>query len=254
MGEGLVMSKTFRISAFFPSDLCFDRRRRKNPISFPSGSVARWRGGPSPKEQRGVVLVVALIFLLLMTILAISASGRSLLQERMVGGLRNAQQAEIGAEAAARGAEWKLWSLPASGVKLICPSNTLQNCYQYDAAAPNSDVTAFRATAGWPTAGSTEYKGDGDGLDYTTMSGSTLTADEKVVAKLARNPRYIIERLGLETVPGVGSQIEGGVTATYGSSSTPSTSLWIWRITARSTGGSANTVRVVESTYAAPSN
>ena len=44
--------------------------------------------------QRGVVLVVALIFLLLLTILAISASGRSLLQERMAGGLRNAQLAE----------------------------------------------------------------------------------------------------------------------------------------------------------------
>lgn len=204
--------------------------------------------------QRGAVLVVALIFLLLMTILAISASGRSLLQERMAGGLRNAQQAELGAEAALRGAEWKLWSLPASGVKLICPSAALTNCYQFNAANPDPNVTAFRSTVGWPTAGSTEYKGDGDGMDYTSMAGSTLTADQKLVAKLANNPRYIIERLGQEVAPGVGSQIEGGVTAAYGSSSTPSTALWIWRVTARSSGGNANTVRTLESTYAAPAN
>ena len=233
-----------------PQGQCLDPGRP----SYFTYRAARWSGGTSPAAQRGVVLVVALIFLLLMTILAISASGRSLLQERMAGGLRNAQQAEIGAEAALRGAEWKLWRLPASGVKLICPSTPLENCYQYDATTPNANVAAFRSAAGWPTAGSTEYKGDKNALDYTTMSGSSLETAQKAVAKLAHNPRYIIERLGQETAPGVGRQIEGGVTAAYGSSSTPSTSLWIWRITARGAGGNENTVRTVESTYAAPSN
>ena len=57
---------------------------------------------PPMSAQRGAVLVVALIFLLLMTILAMSASGRSFLQERMVGGLRNAQQAEMSAQTALR--------------------------------------------------------------------------------------------------------------------------------------------------------
>ena len=211
-------------------------------------------GGAFPGAQRGVVLVIALIFLLLLTILAVSASGRSLLQQRMVGGLRNAQQAELGAEAALRGAEWRLWSLSAAGTKLICPGAALPSCYPFDAANPIADVTAFRNSAGWPTDGSTIYMGDGGGFDYTTMSGSTLSAEQKLMAKLAHNPHYIIERLGQETAPGVGSQIEGGVTAVYGSSSTPSTSLWIWRITARSSGGNENTVRTLESTYAAPSN
>ena len=217
-------------------------------------SARRGFAGPRSRSQRGVVLVIALIFLLLMTILAVSASGRSLLQERMVGGLRNAQQAQLGAEAALRGAEWRLWSLPASGVKLVCPSGDLPNCYPYNAVSPDASVTAFRESSGWTTTGSSAYLGDGSSLDFTTMAGSTLTTDQKLVAKLAHNPRYIIERLGQEVAPGVGSQIEGGVTATYGSSSTPSTALWIWRITARSSGGSANTVRTLESTYAAPGN
>jgi type IV pilus assembly protein PilX len=185
-------------------------------------------------------MVVALIFLLLLTLLAISASSRSLLQERMAGGLR--------------GAEWRLWSIPARGIRLSCPSDSLANCYAFDAINPSSYVTAFRSGAGWPTAGSTEYKGDGGNFDYTTLASSSLATAHKRVAKLAKNPRYIIERLGQETSPGTGSQIEGGVTAAYGSSSTPSTALWIWRVTARSTGGSENTVRTLESTYAAPGN
>jgi type IV pilus assembly protein PilX len=211
------------------------------------------------KSQRGVVLLMALIFLLLLTMLAISAAGRSLLQERMVGGLRNAQLAEMGAEAAARGAEWKLWSLSARGLRLDCPSGLLGSCYSFDPVAPNIAVIHFRTSTGWPAIAdlnaSTEYRGDdGAAIDYTTLRGSTLTGESQKIAGLAKNPRYIIERLGPETPPGVGSQIEGGVTAAYGSSSTPSTSLWVWRITARSTGGNADTVRLVESTFAAPGN
>jgi type IV pilus assembly protein PilX len=210
------------------------------------------------KTQRGVVLLMALIFLLLLTMLAVSAAGRSLLQERMVGGLRNAQLAEMGAESAVRGAEWKLWSLAARGLRLDCPSDLLGNCYSFDPAAPNIAVIRFRTSAGWPAntdlSASTEYKGDSAAIDYTTLHGSTLTGESQKIAGLAKSPRYIIERLGPEAPPGAGSQIEGGVTAAYGSSSTPSTSLWVWRVTARSTGANANTMRLVESTFAAPGN
>jgi type IV pilus assembly protein PilX len=209
------------------------------------------------KTQRGVVLLMALIFLLLLTMLAVSAAGRSLLQERMVGGLRNAQLAEMGAESAVRGAEWKLWSLSARGLRLDCPSGLLRSCYSFDPAAPSIAVIRFRTSTGWPLnadlSTSSEYRGDDDvAIDYTTSRGSSLTGESQRTTRLAKNPRYIIERLGPETPPGIGSQTEGGVTAAYGSSSTPSTSLWIWRITARSTGANANTMCLVESTFAAP--
>ena len=210
------------------------------------------------KTERGAVLLMALIFLLLLTMLAMSAAGRSLLQERMVGGLRNAQLAEMGAEAAVRGAEWKLWSLSARGLRLDCPGYLLSSCYSIDPAAPNTAVIRFRTSAGWPVntdlSASTEYRGDAASIDYATLGGSTLTGELQKITRLAKSPRYIIERLGPETPPGAGSQVEGGVTAAYGSSSTPSTSLWVWRITARSTGANANTIRLVESTFAAPGN
>lgn len=197
----------------------------------------------SRHAQRGAVLVVALIFLILLTILAISASGRSLLQERMAGGLHNAQQAEMSAQTALRGAEWKLWTNTSNITShLNCGTGIFTDCYVYDPAHPITSVINFRTKQGWVTTGSTQYKRY-DNAGYTTGAG-----------KLADNPRYIIEDLGVELPPGVsGGLHESGTTGSTGTG-TSSTSRHIYRITARATGGSANTVRVMESTFAAKSN
>ncbi|MBS0487131.1 MAG: pilus assembly protein PilX, partial [Proteobacteria bacterium] len=58
---------------------------------------------PSPNRQQGAVLFVALVFLILITLLGLTASGTSILQERMAGGLRNGQMGLMGAETALRG-------------------------------------------------------------------------------------------------------------------------------------------------------
>lgn len=206
--------------------------------------VARAPRAAFARAQRGAVLVVALIFLLLLTMLAISASGRSLLQERMAGGLHNAQQAEMSAQTALRGAEWKLWTSTSNiTAPLTCGTGIFTDCYIFDPANPITNVVNFRTQQGWVTAGSTEYKGY-SGTGYT----STTTGH------LADNPRYIIEDLGVELPPGIsGGLHESGVTGSTGTG-TASTSRHIYRITARATGGSANTVRVMESTFAAKSN
>ncbi|MHB1058356.1 MAG: pilus assembly PilX family protein [Rhodanobacter sp.] len=199
--------------------------------------------------QRGAVMVVALIFLLLLTILAISASGRSLLQERMAGGLRNAYQAEISAQTALRGAEWKLWTSTSNiGEHINCGSGVFTDCYIYDPASPISDVVNFRTKQGWVTAGSTEYEGHDGKTDYTKFA----TTGES--GNLAKNPRYVIEDLGVEQPPGVsGGMHESGATGA-GGTGYASTSRHVYRITARATGASENTVRVLESTFAAKSN
>ncbi len=49
-----------------------------------------------PNRQHGAVLFVALVFLLLLTLLGVTASSTSVLQERMTGGMRNAQLAMHG--------------------------------------------------------------------------------------------------------------------------------------------------------------
>lgn len=203
----------------------------------------RLRGHSPVRTQHGAVMIVALIFLLLMTILAVSASGNSLLQERMSGGLRNAQQAQMSAETALRGAEWKLWSSSYSeGSHLQCGATVPGECYTFDADNPIVAVVKFRTQAGWVTDGATIYKGSGSEMDYTSLANG----------KLAKNPLYIIEDMGAELPPGVsGGLHESGST---GSDGATSTAPHIYRITARASGGSANTVRVLETTFSAKIN
>ncbi|MFC5741606.1 pilus assembly PilX family protein [Dyella tabacisoli] len=198
--------------------------------------------------QRGVVLVVALIFLLLITLLALSASGHTLLQERMAGNLRDAQKAEMAAEMALRGAEWRLWKASSDSAASNCGTTVIVGCYSYDPANPIAHVENFRASAGWVIDGATEYKGSSGSYDYTTLNGSSLSAAEKKLAALAKNPRYIIEDLGPEVPPGAGAAHESGVTSSAGAGPT-STGRRIYRITARATGGGPS-IRVLESTFA----
>jgi type IV pilus assembly protein PilX len=208
---------------------------------------------PSARNQQGAVLIVALIFMLLLTILAIGASGRSLLQERMAGSLRNAQQAQMSAETALRGAEWKLWLTTSNiGGHLDCLNGVISSddgCVVYNASnppyGPGGDVTTFRTSQAWlPTIGHT-YKGPNGSVDYTaSATGHT---------QLANNPMYIIEDMGQELPPEGGSACESGDTGcNSGGAGQPNTH--VFRITARATGGNPNAVRVVQSTFDAQAN
>jgi type IV pilus assembly protein PilX len=195
--------------------------------------------------QRGVVLVVALIFLLLITILAIAASGTSLMQLRLTGGLRSSQLADFGAESALRGAEWRLWT--ASNTSPMACTTAGPICYKYDAANPSTVVDAFRSAPGWVDDSSNDDSGTGGGTKYS--AGTLKTASADGTFKLTRDPLYLIEDMGVELPSGAGSQHESGQSAP-GTGNT-SVDSHIYRITARSTGANNNTVRVLETTFAA---
>lgn len=199
------------------------------------------------RPPRGVVLMTALIFLLLLGMLAVSAARHAALQERMAGGLRDAQLAGLAAETALRGAEWRLWKAAQAG-PIRCGVAPLADCYGYDPARPHPDVQNFRGKAGWVAKGATEYKG-GDGTqDYTALAGAGLDEAARQTAVLAKNPVYIIEDLGPEFQPGEESP---GSDAVGGGNDPKPTGRHLYRITARATGASEYTVRVVESTFAA---
>ncbi len=201
------------------------------------------RQSVSVSSQRGAVMIIALIFLLLLTLLAVSASGNSLLQQRMSGGLRNAQQAQMSAETALRGAEWKLWSGSNGATKrLHCGTTVPGECYTFDASTPISAVVKFRTQAGWVTEGATAYTGISSDVDYTALANGSL----------AKNPLYIIEDMGPELPPGtIGSLHESGSTGSHGNAGI---GRHIYRITARASGGNGNTVRVLETTFSAKLN
>ncbi|MEO9002169.1 MAG: pilus assembly protein, partial [Rhodanobacter sp.] len=190
------------------------------------------RHGAAGAAQRGAVLVIALIFLLLLTILAVAASNRTLLQERMAGGLLNAQRAQMSAQTALRGAEWKLWSSAANvGTSLGCGTGSWA-CYIYDPLSPIPNVENFRKKPGWVTLGSDEYRGRTGSVDFTTTT----------YGKLADNPHYMVEYLGQL---GAGGAAESGAT----SGGVGTVNFDVYRITARATGGNKNTVSVLESTF-----
>lgn len=187
------------------------------------------------ERQRGIVLVLALIFLLLSTLLATGAISQALLQERMAGGQRHAQMAAIAAESALHGAEWRLWKAAAMG-ELHCGSAPMVDCHVYDPMHPNVWANAFRREPEWVIEGATEYRGSDGRHDFKTLLGIGLNGDARKTAVLAKNPMYLIEQIG--------PLWPAGAVTTAGADR------YVYRITARAIGGDGDDVHVAESVVA----
>jgi type IV pilus assembly protein PilX len=198
----------------------------------------------------GFALVMALIFLVVISMLAISASHYALLQERMAGSLRNAMQARMSAETALRGVEYKLWlTAMRPVVRLHCADGAISRddgcvIYRPDSApyATNGDVTRFRSAPGWLP---------GVGVPYLGPARRGYTSNPRQpTAALAKDPVYIIEDMGREHAPGVSDLHESGNT---GPDNDDQPSVHMYRITARATGGKPNVISIMQSTFDAPS-
>lgn len=204
-----------------------------------------------PYSPRGFALLMALIFLVLMSLLAITASRHALLQERMAGSLRNALQARMSAETALRGAEYKLWSMAAQpGGHLHCAQNAISSddgCVVYHsdsgAYAPKGDVTRFQSASGWLPGIGVAYLGP-------TRRGYTSNPQQPT-AELAENPVYIIEDLGRERAPATSGLHESGNTGPN-TDTQGQVDIHLYRVTARATGGKRHAVSIVQSTFDAP--
>lgn len=203
------------------------------------------------KAEHGFALLMALIFLLLISMLAITASQRALMQERMAGSLRNAQQARMGAETALRGVEYKLWAMAGQpGARLRCTENVISpddGCVVYRSySAPyatKGDVAKFQSASGWVPDIGVAYMGP-------ARRGYTDHSDQPT-AKLAKDPRYIIEDMGVVRPPGAGGLHESGNTGPNNGGQ-GQMNIHTYRITTRAAGGNANTVSIVQSTFDAP--
>lgn len=214
---------------------------------------------PQRARERGAVLFVALVFLILLTLLAIGASSGSLLQQRMVSATRSAQLATMSSDTALRGAEWSLWNyfsqVQGSSFCARGSIDPASGCVYYDASiaalyGPSGTITQFRmGDNAWLSGTGVVYKGAG-GTGYTNETG-TLTAGPLATSNIAQNPQYIIEDMGRLRAPGTGTAAEGGTTGANSGSSGGNITLDVFRITARATGGTDNTVRVVQSTFSA---
>jgi type IV pilus assembly protein PilX len=195
-----------------------------------------------PKHQTGAVLFLAMIFLVLLTILALTASSSSIMQERMTGALRNSQLGLMGAETALRGGEEMLWMLNFNGGANPlppCRGSSTTNCVYTvtPAGLVRPNVQSFRSATTWLDPATDGARAYDRNLDALTGTGIT--------ANLATQPRFLVEYLGPDLPPSSGGT-GGGVLPVGGGGLT---TRHFYRITARSQGGRGNVIRVAESVY-----
>lgn len=167
-----------------------------------------------PSRESGAVLVVALLMLLVMTVLGVTAMQMSRMEERMAGNSRDSNLAFQGAEAGLRDAEERL------RVRTLRPSLcTAAPCEIFDRSLLPTDMR--NTTDAWWTTNGREY-------------GAAATQE---VTESTRDPLVVAEELEKEPD-----------SLTIGHA--PEEGRYFYRFTASSTGATSTAVAIVESTYA----
>ncbi|NIR58095.1 MAG: hypothetical protein GWO02_00530 [Gammaproteobacteria bacterium] len=170
------------------------------------------RSSAPPGRQRGAVLAVSLLLLLVMTIIGVAGMQNTTLQERMAGNTKSRNVALEAAEVAVRDAEVYL-----DGIVATSDFDTAGPYYmQGSAPDPFADST-------WTGTNAQQFTGSLQGLDA------------------ADNPYYFIEWVGTVTAQST-PQMNN-----YGQGSVPSVSGF--RIVARGTDASGNSKVYLESYY-----
>jgi type IV pilus assembly protein PilX len=161
-----------------------------------------------PNQQRGFVLVVSLIFLVVMTLLATSAIRKNILDEKLVGNLRSQNLAFQAAERGLRFCEAAVdLRMGSTTMCQVRPANTIP------VLESSLQPMAWAQANAWATA--------------TAVSGNS------VMQGVAAQPQCILERWNIGDPNGGGS---------------PSSLFPVWVITARGVGNVANAVVVLQET------
>lgn len=222
--------------------------KRKFPVTIRSLASAR-------KQQSGVALVVGLIFLLITTLMAVTAMSGVIMQERMAGNLRNISVAQAGAESALRAGESWIREFHSKGDQLAGDCSATDQVFASTSSAVDllnsacqANMTAlneFRSAKQWIESPSSAFI-----QDFPVGRISDGQLGSHTGASLARRPQFAIESLGpLRGLDSTGGQVGsfGGVDAAGSGSTTPPAT--VYRISARSTGSTLNVVRAVETYY-----
>ena len=173
----------------------------------------------SVRTQRGAVLFVATIILLVLSLLAVAMAKSAVVESRIAGAARNAQLAQLAADSAMNEARAKIARLAAlGGAKAVCAS---MRCALREPGAPTDPVAYMRTPSARVAANPFR-------IDLTRAENTDATA------QLAVSPVYVVEDLGAApTMPGITSPPRH-----------------LFRITAKGVGSSEDFTRVVESIHA----
>jgi type IV pilus assembly protein PilX len=156
-----------------------------------------------PRRERGAILVLALMFLVLLTIIGVSSISGVTLEEKMAGNLRNQNMAFQAAESALRDAEIDLEAAigATTGTNPICtapcPRDPIKIAPHFatkcNAAFTGGVCRADATTGGFQTEIVTAVGWDWTHADKTVEYGRYTGA--KALPNVARQPRYVIEWL-----------------------------------------------------------
>lgn len=167
------------------------------------------------RHECGVALVMALVFLLLLTILGVTTMNTTVLQERMAGNLRDRNLAFQAAESALLAGENRVGSAITINAVVAAASITNDGLHK-----PSTTTTpVWEQATLW------------NGTDVFAFTGLGIVAQQ---------PKYIIEDLG-EVQDTGGSLVIPQNYKTRGKN--------VFRITARGSGGTTSAVAMVQSTY-----
>lgn len=172
---------------------------------------------PAPAQhQHGVVLMVALVFLVIITMLALTAMRTNIIEEKLAGNSRDSILAFQAAEAALRDGEKDI----QSGSRFVGETGFSQNCTNGLCLAQTDGTAIWQDMQdnGWL------YGADvGPSIKYGTYT------NQSAIAIVVKQPRYIIE---VVTEKGSSLVQKGG----YGNQGNQ----YVYRVTARGFGASVD--------------
>lgn len=169
-----------------------------------------------PIRQRGAILVVSLLLLLVMTVLALTASQTTRLQERMAGNARDLDLAFQAGEAGLRGAEKRIDATVAPRGSAPIKCTTPADCDAVD--RPDATQDYVHQTQTWWN-------------DNAHALGQTLT-------EVSQEPQFVTE---------VWADVSD--TLTVGGANQKSGTIYYVN-TSRAAGATSTAVSIVETTYA----
>lgn len=188
-------------------------------------------------KQSGFVLVTAVMFLVVLTILALSIMGTGTLEERMAGYARDRQLAFQSAEAALREAERDILY---GNRGIIGEMGFVDGCSDDGLCKPKKtgrpiwgdlEISTNPGYAAW-------MKGDNTNAVKSTKYGTFSAPPSPILNDVAAQPRYIIEVL---KVMSSGTSLVGGTG--------PASSTIVYRVTAVGFGRQVTTRVVLQGLY-----
>lgn len=198
-------------------------------------------------HQKGVIIVVALIMLLVMTGVGVTVMSGATLQERMAGNSRQLLIARANAESALREAEFALNSLDTTGLENFISlfdssSTTKEEGYYID--VPTGHFSAL-VQASNPTPSGFAALASSDWPSDTSLSQAVVKtlskSDSPASSQSGTAARYIIEYIGSRTTTLQNINL--------GASTAEATPSFIFRITAIGYGANTKISSVLQSIY-----